>query len=515
MSNGAGPVTSAAAALTVNAGAAGSAPAISTQPATLVVAPGGSATLAVAASGSGPLAYQWLHDGAVVVGQTGAVYHFTSVSALDAGAYQVRVSNALGEVTSAAAQLLVVGAPAVTLQPASVSVTAGSSASFSVAASGDALRYQWLRDNVAIVGATGTSYTTPTVLGDNGARFSVLVYNSAGLLFSQAATLTVTAPTDAEWETPAAIETDDTGNAQQPSIAVNAAGEAVAVWMQPGGGVGINIWANRFTPAGGWGTAQRISDGQGGAQGAQAVAIDASGHAIAVWQQADDIWANRYTPGNGWGTPVVIDVGSGSAGNPQIGMDASGNALVVWWQRAGGRINVEAARYIVGAGWGNPATLDSDDTGDVSAPQVAVNAAGNAVVAWAWAADTGGGNYVYNVWATRYLPGIGWGNAEPLDSNNVQQPNLSPHVAVGASQSAIVVWHRRDSGIDHVKSSHYSAGGGLGPVARDRSGGGVAQCPRRHRLGRQRPRGVGAVRRRNRQRDGEPLQRRHLGCRRR
>ena len=194
VSNGVGPVTSAAATLTVNAGAAGSPPAISTQPATLVVAPGGSATLAVAASGSGPLAYQWLHDGAVVAGQTGAVYHFAAVSALDVGAYQVRVSNGLGEVTSAAARLLLVGAPTLTTQPANASVVAGSNASFSVAASGDALRYQWLRDSVAIIGATGTSYTTATVLGDNGARFSVLVYNGAGLAFSQAATLTVTAP---------------------------------------------------------------------------------------------------------------------------------------------------------------------------------------------------------------------------------------------------------------------------------------------------------------------------------
>ena len=77
------------------------------------------------------------------------------------------------------------GRAGVTTQPASTSVVAGGNASFSVAASGDALRYQWLRDSVAITGATGTSYTTPTVLGDNGARFSVLVYNSAGLLFSQ------------------------------------------------------------------------------------------------------------------------------------------------------------------------------------------------------------------------------------------------------------------------------------------------------------------------------------------
>jgi Tol biopolymer transport system component len=220
VSNGAGLVTSAAATLTVNAGAAGSAPAISTQPATLVVAPGGSATLAVAASGSGPLAYQWLHDGAVLVGQTAAVYHVTSVSALDAGAYQVRVSNALGEVTSAAAQLLVVGAPAVTLQPASVSVAAGSSATFSVAASGDALRYQWLRDSVAIAGATGASYTTPAVLGDNGARFSALVYNSAGLLFSQVATLTVTAsvPPALSTTTLASVRLGSTAAANNRSI---------------------------------------------------------------------------------------------------------------------------------------------------------------------------------------------------------------------------------------------------------------------------------------------------------
>ena len=187
VSNGAGTATSAAATLTVNAGAAGSAPAISTQPATLVVAPGGSATLAVAASGSGPLAYQWLHDGAVVVGQTGAVYHFTSVSALDAGAYQVRVSNGLGEVTSAAAQLLVVGAPALTLQPANVSVTAGSNASFSVAASGDALRYQWTRNNVAIAGATGTSYTTPRSRWPTAARSTASSSTTAPVSRSAAA----------------------------------------------------------------------------------------------------------------------------------------------------------------------------------------------------------------------------------------------------------------------------------------------------------------------------------------
>ena len=113
----------------------------------------------------------------MVPGQTGAVYHFTAVSALDAGSYQARVSNGLGEATSAAAQLIVVGAPAITTQPASTSVAAGGTASFSVVATGDALRYQWLRDGEPIEGATGESYRVSSA--DAGTALSVQVTVSA------------------------------------------------------------------------------------------------------------------------------------------------------------------------------------------------------------------------------------------------------------------------------------------------------------------------------------------------
>lgn len=457
VSNSAGSVTSAAAALAVNTSPQASAVTLTTQPSPQVQPTGGSATLAVAASGSGPLSYQWLKNGVPLAGATAAVLSLTNLVAEDAASYSVTVGNPLGAVTSNAAALTLLGVPAITSQPAAATVAAGGSASFGVAASGSGLRYQWLRNGVAVSGADVASHTTPALaLGDSGALYSVLVYNGAGIVFSQTAVLTVTAAGPA-WVSPAAIETDDTGDAQAPSLAVNAAGEAVAVWMQSDG-AGIHIWANRYTPAAGWGTAQRISDGQGGAQGALSVAIDATGHATAVWQQANDIWSNRYVPGVGWLTPEVIDFNAGWSGSPQIAVDGVGNMLAVWMESRNGRLNVEASRYVAGAGWSGTHTLDSDNTGDISAPQVAVNGAGDAVVAWAWASDTGGGNYVYNVWASRYLPGLGWGDAEPLDSNNTQQPNPAPHVAMGINGNAIVVWHRRDGGIDHVKSSHSSAG---------------------------------------------------------
>jgi hypothetical protein len=86
-------------------------------------------------------------------------------------------------------------APAITSQPASQIVTAGQRATFSVTVTGTApLNYQWLKNSANISGATAASYTTPaTIAGDSGARFDVVVSNSAGSVASAMATLTVNA----------------------------------------------------------------------------------------------------------------------------------------------------------------------------------------------------------------------------------------------------------------------------------------------------------------------------------
>ena len=87
----------------------------------------------------------------------------------------MRVSNGVGEVTSAAAQVILLGAPAITAQPSNKSATEGASATFSVTASGDHLGYQWTRNQVAIAGATGASFTTSALaLADSGAVYAVI-----------------------------------------------------------------------------------------------------------------------------------------------------------------------------------------------------------------------------------------------------------------------------------------------------------------------------------------------------
>jgi len=197
VSNTVGSVTSSAAALTVNPAAV--APSITTQPANQTVTAGQTASFSVAATGTAPLSYQWSKNATVISGATSSSYTTPATTNSDNGAlFTVVVSNTAGSVTSSAATLTVNPAPvapSITTQPASQTVTAGQTASFSVAATGTTpLSYQWQKNNVAISGATSSSYTTPvTTSSDNGALFTVTVSNTAGSVTSNAATLTVNA----------------------------------------------------------------------------------------------------------------------------------------------------------------------------------------------------------------------------------------------------------------------------------------------------------------------------------
>lgn len=84
---------------------------------------------------------------------------------------------------------------AITGQPADQTVEAGQPAIFTVAVSASKpLTYQWLRNGVAISGATNPTYITPvTTTADSGSLFTVAASNGSKEITSSAASLTVTA----------------------------------------------------------------------------------------------------------------------------------------------------------------------------------------------------------------------------------------------------------------------------------------------------------------------------------
>ena len=146
----------------------------------------------VAATGTAPLSYQWKKDGTNIAGATAATNTIAAAQTTNAGSYTVVVTNVAGSITSAVATLVVNIAPEIAMDPQSESVSAGSPASFWVAATGTApLSYQWRKDGTNIVGATGATNAIATAQSAAAGSYSVVVTNVAGSTTSAVATLTV------------------------------------------------------------------------------------------------------------------------------------------------------------------------------------------------------------------------------------------------------------------------------------------------------------------------------------
>jgi hypothetical protein len=175
-------------------------PTISGQPQSQSLAAGGSLTLVVSASGSSPLAYQWRVGGSAITGATSPIYSISPVATNNSGNYDVVITNLYGSITSSAAVINITNIPpsppSITQQPQSQSVLAGSTASFSVVATGTpVLGYQWRSSGVPVGGATLSSYSVSAVTTNvSGATFDVVITNAYGSVTSSVATLTVAAP---------------------------------------------------------------------------------------------------------------------------------------------------------------------------------------------------------------------------------------------------------------------------------------------------------------------------------
>jgi hypothetical protein len=107
--------------------------------------------------------------------------------------------------------------------------------------------------------------------------------------------------------------------------------------------------------------------------------------ALVLWQQADSLYASRWAGATGvWGLPAQVGAGlSGVARDLRAAGDATGRAIVAWSQA--GTSGVKDLYYALVSG-GTPdvtqATLLEVAAGTASAPAVAMNASGAAVVTW-------------------------------------------------------------------------------------------------------------------------------------
>lgn len=193
--NGAGQVRSDPAYLTVGTPVP---PTFTTQPANSQVRVGGSFVEYANASGSMPIYFQWYHDGLAVPGATDSVLRVENLQLADDGGYSLTATNMAGSATSRSAYVHILKPTVITAQPQSGSVSAGGTATFTVAATGDGnLSYNWGFTSANPGSPRGTWRTDGPLLTIDGAQkgdegtYWVVVYG-ADTVTSAAATLTVT-----------------------------------------------------------------------------------------------------------------------------------------------------------------------------------------------------------------------------------------------------------------------------------------------------------------------------------
>ena len=174
---------------------------VTNQPADVVGGAGGNAAFSVGAIGNGTLSYQWLMNGTNhLAGATNAVLNLTNLSAGNLGNYSVVVSDSTPGFSSVTSSVVTLAGsnfpPAITSQPVSQSVIAGTTVTYSVEEAGTAplTNHWWFNTNTSLPWSTGSSITLTNVQSTNAGNYCVVVNNKYGAITSAFAALSISTP---------------------------------------------------------------------------------------------------------------------------------------------------------------------------------------------------------------------------------------------------------------------------------------------------------------------------------
>lgn len=199
------------------------------------------------------------------------------------------------------------------------------------------------------------------------------------------------------------------------------------------------------------------------------VAVDDEGNAIVVWLQRgaggsgvySNPWVSHYTYGFGWTTSEPLDTVDGAAHGVKIAVAPDGSAIAAWCHDPNSGTmptEVMAAHYTRAGGWSTPELLGTDPDHDLEAQEVAValNAAGDGVVAWARGDDAmadGAGDF----FVSPYSGGSFGAAVAALDSGNPLSGSGRIEVALDEDGLALIsgnlggwhsIWRQQSSTTD-------------------------------------------------------------------
>ena len=194
-----------------------------------------------------------------------------------------------------------------------------------------------------------------------------------------------TKPVSGNWGPQVNISPDLADSTFNPQIAVNASGDAMAVWSGRTNALG-SVWTiqSAFMPFGeNWEVPIIISDNNASAFSFQQVALDSNSNATAIWRDAAFIIQSSFKTRDGdWQPLLPVSSTPSEQVMPQIALDSAGNATAIWENLVGGINVVLSATKPFEGSWETQENISQQDVALVT-PQIAIDPAGNATVAFA------------------------------------------------------------------------------------------------------------------------------------
>ncbi len=227
---------------------------------------------------------------------------------------------------------------------------------------------------------------------------------------------------DITWSTPVAISTALT-TASDPHVVIDVNGNATAAWVENNA-----IKASSLPFGGSWSTPVTLSN-VSNTSSTPRLGVDSSGNVTALWIENTQIESATLPFGGSWGAETSPISGTG-ASNPSFAVDASGNAVAVW-VRSG---FIESSTRISGT-WSLVSVLSATNS---SNPHVAISSFGTAMAVWH--SVVSGNDLIVTDILT--ISSNTWAATKNVFSGTATFNHNYPKVAIDANGNAAVAWFR-------------------------------------------------------------------------
>ena len=244
--------------------------------------------------------------------------------------------------------------------------------------------------------------------------------------------------------------TTTANNQQNPAVAMDTAGNYVAVWESLGtDGSDYGIYGQRYSAGGNPDSAEfRVNTTTAQGQRFPSVAMDVNGNAVVVWMDAAadgsgwGIYAQQYdNTGAASGSEILVNTTTtGHQKFPQVAMNDQGDYVVTWMEAplTGFSFQVKAQRFNFSSGaQGGEIEVDTASSNCEGYPVVAMAQDGSFTIAWQRVGTDGSGMAVV---ARRYDP-TGTALAAPFQVNTTTAENQqAPGIAMDTTGNTLIVW---------------------------------------------------------------------------